>query len=23
ERLLPQTGSTISRDFLTQQGYIR
>ena len=23
ERLLPQTGSDISRDFLTQQGYIR
>ncbi|AFI85085.1 riboflavin synthase [Methylophaga nitratireducenticrescens] len=23
ERLLPQTGSTISRDFLTQQGFIR
>ena len=23
ERLLPQTSSTISRDFLTQQGYIR
>ncbi len=23
ERLLPQTGSTINRDFLTQQGYIR